>query len=308
MDDQIQAIRAFNRHYSKIIGLLNESLMNSGFTLAEARVIYETGKRQPVTAAGIADVLDMDRGQLSRLIANLVRRSLLSSQTSASDKRATALRLTAAGETACGRLNTLSDAAVLDQVSGLTPKQCDQLVSAMQTITGLLPEQRDAPAELRLRPHRLGELGWLIQRQAVLYNQEFSWNAEFEALIAGIYCAFEQAPETPPKKLWIAELNGRIAGSIFVQPHAGDSTVAQLRMLFVEPAARGQGVGERLVTETVAFARKAGYRRIMLWTQASLAAARRLYERAGFRLESAEPNHAFGVELTSQILALDLAQ
>lgn len=312
MTDHIARIRAFNRDYTRTIGLLNEGLMESEFGLAEARVIHEIGKLQPVTAVEIAARLGMDRGQLSRIVNRLTRHGILTATRSQTDGRARALSLSANGETACARLNANSDDSVSALIADLTDRQREKIVGAMETISGLMgaahPDTDPDTQELRFRSHRLGELGWLIGRQGLLYSQEFGWNAEFEALIARIYSEYELAPESPPKKLWIAETDGRIAGSIFVLPNVEDPTVAQLRMLYVEPWARGRGIGDKLVQQVISFSEEAGYRSIMLWTQSCLVAARKIYDRAGFTLESEETHHSFGQDLLGQYLIMDLAK
>ncbi len=305
---QIVAIRAFNRFYTRVIGLLDEGILKSPFALAEARVIHEIGEVGCTTSAALSRSLGMDPGQLSRLTTKLVERGVIEASPNPMDARATDLRLTPPGEVACSVLNRLSDSATENLIAPLAPPQRQAVVDAMQTVTALVGPG-DASGDIVIRDHhKIGELGWLIHRQSVLYNREHGWNGEFEALIARIYAEFEDAPESPPKRLWIAEMNGVIAGSIFVLPAADDSTTAQLRMLYAEPFARGSGLGRRLVAETVAFARASGYARIMLWTQDCLAAARRVYQSAGFTLAREERHFSFGTELNGQFWELDLGK
>lgn len=304
---QIAAIRAFNRFYTRVIGLLEDSILKSPFALAEARVIHEIGEIGCTTSAALSRRLGMDPGQLSRLTAKLVDRGVIVATPSPSDARATDLRLTPPGEFASSVLNRLSDAEAGNLIAPLAPPQRQAVVGAMQTITDLLAG-RDGPDEIFIRDHhQIGELGWLILRQAALYHQEHGWNGEFEALISRIYAEFEDAPQSPPKRLWIAEKGGAIAGSVFVLPATSAATTAQLRMLYAEPFARGSGLGRRLVGEAVAFARISGYARIMLWTQDCLVAARRVYQSAGFRLVREERHFSFGKELNGQFWELELA-
>ncbi len=302
--DHIAALRAFNRFYTRIIGVVDDSILQSPYSLPEARVIYETGRRGTVTAGELAQDLDMDRGQMSRLVWRLSDRNVLAITPASDDRRANTLALTREGERAAADLDELSDMAAEALLSPLPDAGRQALIAAMQTITRSLGAA-GAPGPVTLRPHRVGELGWLIHRQGVLYNREHGWNAEFEALIARIYSEYETAPEAPPKKLWVAEQDGQVAGSVFVVP-AEAAGIAQLRMLYVEPAARGQGLGHTLVGEAVRFAREAGYRRMMLWTQDCLRAARRVYRAAGFTLESENRHRSFGADLNGQYWTLDL--
>lgn len=302
----IAQIRSFNRFYTRVIGLLDEGMHKTMHTLAEARVIYELGKDGVTTAAQIAATLAMDRGQMSRLMARLVDQGLVALLPRTGDGRAAPVALTAEGRAVAARLNAMSDqAAARTLLDPFGPFEQRDLVGAMRRIQTILAEPDDAP--LVIRPHQVGELGWLIHRQAVLYHLEQGWNAEFEALITRIYADYEAADATPPKALWVAEQGGEIAGSVFIQPAATDpAATAQLRMLYVEPMFRGQGIGKRLVDEAVRFSVTSGYRRIILWTQDCLTSARRIYQAAGFVLTREEPHRSFGAELNGQYWTLDL--
>lgn len=304
---QIAAIRAFNRFYTRVIGLLDDGILHSPFSLAEARLVHEIGKLDRPNSRALARVLNMDPGQLSRLSAKLVERGLISIAPDPGDGRANNLTLTPAGTATCAELNVLSDTAVSELLAPLTAVQRASLVSCMQTISDVIGDQKAGSPELVLRSHHVGELGWLICRQAELYHREQGWNGEFEALIARIYADYELAAGMPPKQLWIAEQNGAVAGSIFVLPTANDVTTAQLRMLYVEPWARGAGIGRQLVGEAVGFSKNAGYQRIRLWTQDCLTAARRVYLAHGFRLVSEEPHRSFGADLNGQYWERDLS-
>ncbi len=301
---QIAAIRRFNRFYTKVIGLLDEGIMKSPFALAEARVIHEIGKLDVTTAAALARTLDMDPGQLSRLVSRLGDKALVAAVPRQDDARVADLRLTPSGSEAFTMLNGLSDMAADKLLAPLAPPQRQALVDAMAIVADLLDQH--ATPDFVLRSHRIGELGWLIARQGRLYHEEQGWNGAFEALIAEIYAEYEKVPKAPPKNLWIAERGGVVAGSIFVLPTAKNATVAQLRMLYVEPFARGSGLGHKLVDTAIGFAREAGYQRIMLWTQDCLVAARHVYQAAGFRLVREERHHAFGKDLNGQFWELDL--
>ena len=305
--DDIAHIRAFNRFYTKIIGLLDEGMHNSPFSLGDARVIYELGKRGAVTAASeLARELGMDPGQLSRMVRRLDGFGLLAITPDPGDRRANNMALTPRGQAVYEGFDRASDAAIDALIAPLDEIRRRDLVGSMARIrTVLAPSEPSAP--LILRPPRIGDIGWLIHRQGLLYHLEQGWNGEFETLITTIYAEYEAAPASPPKSLWVAEQGGEIAGSIFIIPAAGEPEgTAQLRMLYTEPAHRGQGVGKRLVAEAVAFSRASGYRRIMLWTQDCLVSARRIYEGAGFTLTREERHHSFGADLNGQYWVLEL--
>ncbi|MCB9992970.1 MAG: MarR family transcriptional regulator [Hyphomicrobiaceae bacterium] len=303
--ETIAAVRAFNRFYTRVVGLIDRHVLHSPYALAEARLLYEIWARGPVRSRELAETLDMDPGQLSRLVKALARRGLIESRRDEKDGRVFWLTLTSKGKDAATELNTLSEESVARLVEPLSPEKQVRLTGAMTTITRLL--SRSGPdAKVTYRPHRLGELGWLIHRQALLYGAEYGWNGEFETLIARIYHEYETHPEIERKRLWVAELGGAVAGSIFVLPNADDPEIAQLRMLYVEPEARGHRVGQTLVEKVVRFSRDAGYRGVMLWTQDCLVSARRIYQGAGFVLEREDRHHSFGVDLNGQYWTLDL--
>jgi DNA-binding MarR family transcriptional regulator/GNAT superfamily N-acetyltransferase len=302
----IAQVRAFNRFYTRIIGLLEEGMHKSPYTLSEARVIYELGKRGHATSSVIAEELDMDRGQMSRLVLRLVDQGIVAVLPRNRDRRSSPLALTPEGDAMFRRFNEMSDAAAANGLlEPLDEFGRRDLVGAMRRIEALLSEPGDEP--LILRPHRVGEIGWLIHRQGLLYHLEQGWNGEFETLITTIYAEYEAAPANPPKSLWIAEQDGQVAGSVFIIPAAGEPEgTAQLRMLYTEPAFRGRGIGKRLVEETVRFSRASGYKRIILWTQDSLSSARRIYQSAGFVLAREERHRSFGADLNGQYWALEL--
>jgi DNA-binding MarR family transcriptional regulator/ribosomal protein S18 acetylase RimI-like enzyme len=302
--EQIAEIRSFNRFYTKVIGLLEEGMHKTSHTLAEARVIYELNKDGVTTAAQVAAALDMDRGQMSRLMLKLVEQGLVAHLPRGEDGRSTPIALTADGRVVAERFNAMSDdIASRMLLEPLSEFERQDLVSSMRRITAMLAEPDDEP--LILRPHRVGELGLLVHRQAVLYQLEQGWDGDFETLIMQVYSEFVAAKG--PKGLWIAEQQGEVAGSVFILPALdGEDGTAQLRMLYTEPAFRGRGIARRLVDEAVRFSRASGYRKVILWTQDSLSSARRIYQAAGFKLVREEPHHSFGADLNGQYWALEL--
>ncbi len=302
-DSLIAQVRAFNRFYTRQIGVLEEHVMASPYSLTEARVLYEIFTRRHTTASELAHALELDRGYLSRIQQKFVADGLLALTPGTDDRRRAHLALTGEGDVVATTLDANSSAAVEKLLEPLDERQRAQLAAAMKTIRAILG---DTPAggPIVLRPHRLGDLGWMIHRQGLLYNEQYGWNLEFEALIAGIYAEFEQAPDDPPKELWVAEQDGMIVGSIFAMPSEGLSDSAQLRMLYVEPAARGQGVGKLLVEECVSFARNAGYQRMRLWTHSIQVAARKLYAGAGFKIVEEWDHESFGKHLHAEIWEL----
>jgi DNA-binding MarR family transcriptional regulator/GNAT superfamily N-acetyltransferase len=300
----IADIRAFNRFYTGQIGLLEEQFADSPLTLPEARVLYEIDARGHTTHRDLLQHLRMDRGYLSRMLARFVDAGLTSVSPTPGDRRSNTVALTNDGDIIVERLNRRSDDAVSELVHRLSDSQRTELVDAMRTIRRLFDDATLSRGPVVLRGHRLGELGWLTHRQGLLYNEQFGWNIEFEALIAGIYSQFQFAPAAPAKDLWVAEQDGAIVGSIFVMASDGLPGSAQLRMLYVEPAARGQGVGAALVAQAVSFARDKGYERMRLWTHTNQESARKLYAGAGFAIVETMPEHNFGKDLMGEIWEL----
>ncbi|HVY14166.1 MAG TPA: helix-turn-helix domain-containing GNAT family N-acetyltransferase [Rhodopila sp.] len=301
----VEAVRHFNRFYTNRIGLLAEGLLNSPFSITEARVLYELANRDGLTATEIGRDLGLDAGYLSRILKAFARQRLVARRTSDRDARQRVLTLTAAGHEAFTPLNEGSRAQIGEMLREFGETDREALVAAMRTIERVLG--KDGPASdgtLSLRPPRLGDIGWIIHRQALLYQREYGWNQEFEVLLAEIFAAMMK-DFTPDRDAgWVVELDGRIVGSVFVVRQS--ETVAKLRLLYIEPEARGRGLGRRLVMDCIAFARARGYRRLTLWTNDVLVPARRIYAAAGFRLTSAEPVHAFGHDMVSETWDLDL--
>jgi DNA-binding MarR family transcriptional regulator/GNAT superfamily N-acetyltransferase len=303
MDQQIADVRAFSRFYTRQIGLLDEHFNESRFSLQEGRVLYEIASRGHTTLGEVARSLGMDPGYASRLLHKLVGEELIALSPNLADRRSNTIALTRDGDAAYAQLDKASRDAVAALLEPIDPLRRNALLEAMQTIRRMLGDEVD-PGPVILRSHRIGELGWLVHRQGLLYNQQYGWNGEFEALIARIYNEYETAPESPPRNLWIAEYGGTVAGSVFCMPSEGIDGSAQLRMLYVEPAARGQGIGRMLVDQCVAFARGAGYQRMRLWTHSIQQAARKLYAGAGFTIAEEWDHHSFGKDLHAEIWEL----
>lgn len=306
MEEKLVAdIRAFNRFYTRIIGVLDEHVAKSPFSLAEARVLYEIGTLGHTTAADLSRNLGLDPGYLSRMLRRLADSGHIILTPGVDDRRQNSIALSPEGDLAAAGLSISSDVAVAALIEPLDDGQRGTLTRAVRDIRRLLGD-RLPTAPVVLRPHRVGELGWLIHRQAVLYNRQFGWNGEFETLIARIYHEYETAADKPPKALWVAERDGEVVGSVFVTPSASRPDTAQLRMLYVEPEARGLGIGTTLVSQCVAFARGAGYRRMRLWTQSILESARSIYSAHGFKLVESAPHHSFGHDLVGEYWEVEL--
>lgn len=304
MENTIAAVRQFNRNYTKWAGLLDEHLLASRFGLTEARVLYELATRKVTTASELISGLSVDPGYLSRIIKGFVKSGYLQRERSAEDGRQIKLSLSKKGEAAFRPLDEKSAEVVRHLLAKLSPEENRRLIAAMATIEELLGEVKENGEQIVLRAPRTGDFGWIVHRQAALYAQEYGWNEEFEALVADITARFIQNFKPGRERCWVADRKGEILGAIFVVEE--DAETAKLRMLYVEPAARGTGLGGRLVHEVVTFARGAGYRRIVLWTNDNLTAARRIYEKAGFTLKSSEPHESFGHKLVGQYWELVL--
>lgn len=300
----IAAVRRFSRFYTRQLGLLCEGLLKSPFTLTEARVLYELAHRNALTASELGRDLGLDAGYLSRILKVFEQRGLLTRASSPRDGRQALLALTEDGWAAFGPLDRASQEDVRGMIGGLAPGQGSALVAAMRTIEDLLGGRLEAPAPIMLRPLRMGDLGWIVSRQTILYAQEYGWDGTYEALAAEILAGFVKAHDPAAERSWIAERDGSVVGSVFVM--RGSAEVAKLRLLYVEPAARGTGLGRRLVDECIRFSRTAGYRTLSLWTNDVLVPARRIYQRAGFKCVAAEPHHSFGKDLVGETWELAL--
>jgi DNA-binding MarR family transcriptional regulator/GNAT superfamily N-acetyltransferase len=303
-DQRAAALRRFNRFYTRQIGALNEGLLASPFSLAEARLLYELAHRQRPTASELSSALGLDPGYLSRLLRGLSRRALISRERSATDGRRTHLALSRKGRTAFARLDARSQHDALALLGRLGEPEQRRLLEAARTVERLLDAPSAAVPPYLLRPHQPGDMGWVVHRHGVLYAQEYGWDEQFEALVAGIVAEFLRQFDPRKERCWIAEREGDIIGSVFLV--RGSDSVAKLRLLLVEPSARGLGIGGRLVAECVETARRLGYRTLTLWTQQSLTAARHLYQQAGFALVRSEPHHSFGHDLIGETWELPL--
>jgi DNA-binding MarR family transcriptional regulator/GNAT superfamily N-acetyltransferase len=303
-EPRVDVVRRFNRFYTRRIGALRAGLLDSPFSLAEARVLYELAHRERPNAAGLAKDLGLDAGYLSRLLRGLERRRLIRRERSESDGRQSLLSLTAEGHRTFATLDTRSSAEVRAILAKLSDPGQRRLVEAMRDVERLLDGAPEPKVPYLLRPHRPGDMGWVVHRHGALYAQEYGWDERFEALVASIVAKFIDHFDPQRERCWIAEREGEIVGAVFLVSKS--PTVAQLRLLYVEPAARGLGIGKRLVDECERFAREKGYRKIVLWTNSILHAARRIYEAAGYRLVKEEPHHSFGHRLVGQTWELKL--
>ena len=300
----IDAVRAFNRFYTRQIGLLDEGLLQSAFSLTEARVLYELAHRDGLTATDLGRDLGLDAGYVSRLLKKFERDDLISRSTLVSDARQSSIALTPAGRNAFAPLNKGSHDQVAALLDRLPASEQDRLVKSMRTVQALLGESAEPKIPYLLRPLQIGDIGWITRRQGMLYAQDYGWDETYEALVAEILAAFVKSFDPKWERSWIAERDGEVVGSVFVVRKSPE--VAKLRLLYVEPSARGLGIGARLVDECIAFARAKGYKTLTLWTNDILGSARRIYQAAGFKLIDEERHHSFGKDLVGQTWDLDL--
>lgn len=298
--EAIQAIRRFNRFYTRRLGLLEEGLLASRFTLAEARVLYEMGRRDDLTATALARELGLDAGYLSRLLDRLARRRLVGRVVSPADSRARLLRLTRSGRSAYEALDRASREQLAAQTAHLGGDGMRSLLAALASIERLLepPSSARPSSPFILRDPQVGDMGWVVHRQSVLYAQEYGWDNTYEALVAEIVARFVREFDPRHERCWIAEREHRIVGSVFLVRESDE--VGKLRLLYVEPEARGLGVGRRLTDECIRTARRVGYRKLVLWTNDVLVSARRIYQAAGFVLVKEERHRSFGKDLVGQ--------
>lgn len=303
-EEQVAAVRAFSRFYTRQIGLLEEHLYDSPFSLTEVRVLYELAQRDGLTAADLGRDLGLDAGYLSRLLKRFEARGLLARTLSESDARQSVISLTEAGRAAFAPLNQASHDEIAVMLARLPAEDREALVVAMRKVQRLLGGAPEPEPPYRLRGLQPGDIGWVVHRQGLLYATEYGWDQTFEALVAEIAAAFVKNFDPGRENAWIAERDGEIVGSVFLVRQSDE--VAKLRLLYVESSARGLGLGRRLVDECIHFARERGYRTLTLWTNDILVSARRIYEAAGFRLVQEERHHSFGKDLVGQNWNLDL--
>lgn len=300
LQTEVDQVRAFNRFYTQRIGVLQEHLLESPYPLTQARVLFEVAQRQPVAARDIGEALGLDAGYLSRIVQGFVAGGLVERTRSGQDARRYELRLTHEGEAAFGQLDRRSREGTAAMLGELSAPARVRLARVLRDARQLLSLPSSSP-QLVVRPHAIGDIGWAIEMHGRLYAEEYGWNSEFEALVATLFARFASSHDPARERCWIAELDGERVGCVFVVRNEDDPEAAQLRCLLVDPLARGHGLGRRLVEECIAFARAAGYRRMLLWTNDVLVAARRIYESCGFAIAEEYRHHSFGHDLVGQV-------
>jgi DNA-binding MarR family transcriptional regulator/GNAT superfamily N-acetyltransferase len=303
-EERIGIVRQFNRFFTRQIGVLREGLLHSPYTLTEARILFELGQRETVTASELCRELGLDPGYLSRIVSHLEQQGLLEKVRPENDGRQRLLHLTAEGRNAFTLLDQRSRDEISEMLNDLSEEEQQRLLKAMQTIESVLTKGLKYSEPFYLRSHEPGDMGWVIHRHGVLYAQEYGWDEHFEALVAQIVADFINHYNPERERCWIAEMDGEIVGSVFVVQSS--QTVAKLRLLLVEPKARGLGLGTRLVEECIRFARRRGYQKLMLWTNSVLLEARHIYKKTGFQLVAEEAHHSFGHDLIGETWELIL--
>lgn len=307
IDERVSAVRAFNRFYTRRIGVLAEHLHDSPFSLAELRVLYELANSDQPTAGAIGGTLGIDPGYLSRILGRFEARGYVERHASAIDKRSRSLKLTRSGRDVYSRYNECSRDEMAVILGNLSTSEQDRLVNSLAVVRRLLEGAHSGgPSDYLVRAHRPGDIGWVVQRHGALYADEYGWTVQFEAMVAEIAAKFVQNFDPARERCWIAERGGENIGCIFLVRSSDE--VAQLRLFLVEPSARGLGVGRRLLDECISFARQAEYAKLTLWTNALLTSACHLYERAGFCLVDEELVHDLGMEFTAQTWDLNLGR
>ncbi len=306
LDAQVAAVRHFNRHYTRTIGLLDQHLLKSPYSLTEARVLFELAHRDNPTTKEIGASLGLDAGYFSRIVQSFTEQGLITREPLPSDRRQHALLLTETGRAEFNRLNDRSRDEVGHMLNELSTADRARLIGAMTTIEHLLhgDDTRDRAKRVALRGHRPGDMGWVIQQNGALYASEYDWDISYEALVADIAAQFIKTFDGARERCWIAEIDGERVGAVFLVRQSDE--VAKLRLLLIDPAGRGIGLGKRLVDECIAFAQACGYRKMTLWTQSILLAARGIYAKAGFVRVGIEPHHSFGHDLVGETWELDL--
>ena len=303
-NDQIAAVRAFNRFYTRKLGVLDQQLLKSPYSLSEARVLYELAHREDLSAKEIGGELGLDAGYLSRIVQSFDENGLITRKPLPTDRRQYRLSLTAKGRQAVAKLERTSQEDVGAMLAALPAGGSERLTGAMAEIERLLGAQTAPPPAAILRPPRPGDMGWVVQSHGALYAGEYGFDASFEALVAEITAKFVTSFDASRERCWIADIDGKPVGSIFLVRQSDDT--AKIRLLIIDPAGRGHGLGKRMVTECISFARACGYRKITLWTQSILLAARKIYQDVGFVLVGSEANRSFGQELISETWELEL--
>ena len=303
-EQEVAAVRAFNRFYTRKLGVLDQQLLKSPYSLSEARVLYELDHRENLSAKEICAELGLDAGYLSRIVQKFDDAGLITSKPLPSDRRQNRLALTARGRQTFTKLERSMQDEVAAMLAKLPHDSRANVIGAMALIERLLGESGSSSAPAILREPRPGDMGWVVQSHGAFYARVYGFDSSFEGLVAEIAAKFLASFDAPRERCWIAEIDGAQVGSIFLVRHTDD--IAKLRLLLVDPAGRGQGLGQRLVAECIAFARACGYRRITLWTQSILVAARAIYQAAGFKLVATEPHRSFGQSLIGETWELEL--
>jgi DNA-binding MarR family transcriptional regulator/N-acetylglutamate synthase-like GNAT family acetyltransferase len=304
LDRRVGEVRRFNRFWTRRIGVLREGYLESPFSLTEVRVLYELAHCEEATASELGKELGLDTGYLSRILRGFEERGMISRKPSEVDGRRSLLRLTEGGRKAFAPLDARSREDIGAMLDGLSAAEQDRLVEAMRVIEGLFGARSEPKVPYMLRQHDTGDMGWVVHRHGVLYAREYGWDESFEALVARIVADFIDDYDPAKERCWIAERDGEIVGCVFVVKES--DTVAKLRLLLVEPEARGLGLGTRLVEECVRFAGSRGYEKLTLWTNSVLDAARHIYEEQGFEIVEEEEHHSFGKDLIGQNWELKL--
>ncbi|WOH83592.1 helix-turn-helix domain-containing GNAT family N-acetyltransferase [Bradyrhizobium sp. BEA-2-5] len=304
LESQVAAVRGFSRFYTRKLGIIEPKLLHSTFTLQEARIIYELAHRENCTATDLVRDLDLDAGFVSRTLAALQRRQIVTRKPSKADKRVNEVALTAKGRTAAADLDRRSRSEVGALLKQMDSDRRAAVVRAMGTIEQSLEPPAEKPVGFMLRSHRVGDMGWVVSRQGQAYVEEYGWDISYEALVAEICAQFLRSFDPAREHCWIAELGGEPVGSVFLVKATGE--IAKLRLLQVEKKARGLGVGRALVEQCIQGARERGYKKMTLWTQSILVAARGIYARAGFERVKEEKHHSFGVDLVGETWELEL--
>jgi DNA-binding MarR family transcriptional regulator/GNAT superfamily N-acetyltransferase len=301
---QIDDVRRFGRFYTRQIGLLSERYLGSPLSLTEARILYELGNREGTAASELHRCLNLDAGYLSRILKAFERKGLVERRTSERDGRRLSVSLTQAGSGLFARINSSSRNEIGAMLERLSKADRERVVSAMRVIESILGSPPERRVPYILRPHQPGDMGWIVHRQGVLYAREYGWDETFEALVAELTAKFINNFDAARERCWIAERDGELVGSVFLVKQS--SSIAKLRLLYVEPHCRGLGIGRRLVDECGHFARRAGYRKIALWTNSILVAARHIYAAAGYRLVKKKPHRSFGHDLVGETWELGI--
>ncbi len=302
----VASFRQFNRKYTRFLGTLNNRYLETDFSLAEGRVLYELATGANLQAKDIAETLGVDAGYLSRILTKFKRAGLVTRTTARDDRRASNLQITERGRAVVRTLNLRAGKQAAAVLKKLSANQRAEFSRALNTVEQIVLEPKSDKSEITLRNHRPGDMGMVVHLEGAGYVEQFGWDMMFEALVARIVADFLERFDSARERCWVAEMGGRHVGHIFLVQHPEQRDTAKLRLLYVDPAARGKGLGQKLVAECIQFAREAGYRKITLWTQSILTGAHRIYQSAGFHLVREDPHHSFGKDLVGQTWEIEL--